>query len=404
MRMEELSEHRYIKSTDTVEAYLLQLVEDYFKHTSVASPASREYVIERAVKRMKDELTFEGVGVLSITLPGDTEPRTGAVRISLEELGGEPLIAPKLSAFNVNFGIEQNTACEGNDPRLSDKRFPLQHKHQISEVIGLEGILSTLEEQVKKATGISHTHKNQSVLNMLTYSGNKTVIDLTILDTLEPKINQIVENIKNDINTYKSQIDAKLSQVNTKITEVQQAVASLQQFIIDKNKEYYNAAKQYTDEAITTSEEKIYKEFEKYVKNADIQPLVDIANRITTLVGTQTIDLMSRIQIGSTDKKYEFSEPIETRLLDEIQDRNQLFNECQFELYMTYYFNGKQVYEQIPFVSIINNKIDGILQVSIDSTNKTVNVTFDTDTGTVPIEFSDAVIHLNIYSKQDVSI
>lgn len=404
MRMEELNEHRYIKGTDTVEAYLLQLVENYFKHTSVASPASREYVIERAVKRMKDELTFEGVGVLSITLPGDTKPRTGAVRISLEELGGEPLIAPKLSAFNVNFGIEQNTACEGNDPRLSDKRFPLQHKHQISEVIGLEGILSTLEEQVKKATGINHTHKNQTVLNMLTYSGNKTVIDLTILDTLEPKINQIVESIKNDINTYKSQIDTKLSQVNTKITEVQQTVSALQQFIIDKNKEYYNAAKQYTDEAITTSEEKIYKEFEKYVKNADIQPLVDIANRITTLVGTQTIDLMSRIQIGSTDKKYEFTEPIETRLLDEIQARNQLFTECQFELYMTYYSNGKQVYEQIPFVSIINNKIDGILQVSINNTNKTVHVTFDTDAGTVPIEFSDAVIHLNIYSKQDVSI
>ena len=39
MRMEELSDSRYIKSTDQVERYLLGLVEEYCKNSNVSSPS-----------------------------------------------------------------------------------------------------------------------------------------------------------------------------------------------------------------------------------------------------------------------------------------------------------------------------------------------------------------------------
>ena len=103
MRMEELSESRYVKNTDSVEKYLLNVVKEYFKNNSnVASTTSREYIIKKAVKRMKEEITFEGIGVLSVALPDDVTPRTGAVVITLQDLHGEPEITTKYSAFNVH--------------------------------------------------------------------------------------------------------------------------------------------------------------------------------------------------------------------------------------------------------------------------------------------------------------
>ena len=35
----------------------------------------------------------------------------------------------KNTAFNKNFGDEENTVCEGDDTRLSDARTPLSHTH-----------------------------------------------------------------------------------------------------------------------------------------------------------------------------------------------------------------------------------------------------------------------------------
>ena len=35
----------------------------------------------------------------------------------------------KNTAFNKNFGNEENTVCEGDDVRLSDARTPLSHTH-----------------------------------------------------------------------------------------------------------------------------------------------------------------------------------------------------------------------------------------------------------------------------------
>ena len=141
MRMEELANNNFIKGTDSVERYLLDIIKQYFSSNNIDDD-SREYIIKKAVERMKSELNIDNAGVVSVN------GKTGDVTITLDSLGGEPLISPKLSAFNVNFGTEENTACEGNDPRLSDNRHPLQHIHEISEINGLGGELSSINNNI----------------------------------------------------------------------------------------------------------------------------------------------------------------------------------------------------------------------------------------------------------------
>ena len=59
MRREELSDSRYEKGTDSVEKYLLNIVQSYFKNQTISSTQSRETIIKRAVARMKEEVDFE---------------------------------------------------------------------------------------------------------------------------------------------------------------------------------------------------------------------------------------------------------------------------------------------------------------------------------------------------------
>lgn len=51
-------------------------------------------------------------------------------------------ITNKLSAFNKNFGTVAGTVTEGNDPRLSDARNPLTHRHDLS-ILNSNGAIAT---------------------------------------------------------------------------------------------------------------------------------------------------------------------------------------------------------------------------------------------------------------------
>jgi len=60
------------------------------------------------------------------TILGDIDAQDD---LRLEFLTKEPLIDPKFTAFNKDFGTNSDTVCEGNDSRLSDARPPTAHDH-----------------------------------------------------------------------------------------------------------------------------------------------------------------------------------------------------------------------------------------------------------------------------------
>lgn len=395
MRMEELSDGRYVKSTDQVERYLLGLIEKYCQSSDVASPSSREYIIKKAVERMKEEISFDNMGVFSITLQ-DGEKRTGAVTITIEDLGGEPAISPKLSAFNVAFGTEQNTACEGNDPRLSDARKPLAHEHEISDVVGLEGQLKTLEGLLNRTNQFEHTHSNKDVLDMLTYNGEKTSIDLTVLDTLEDKINKIVEDIRQDITDHKKEIDNKVSEVNDKITEVKNKIEELKDYILKTNEEYLSKSKTYTDNSIQTATDKINSKIETLVTKDMLSGILSVANKSYTLVGKQSFTVAS---IDGDNVK-----TINQDLLDIITNNGTTIDDCLFEFNLKYYNeNGNTIIYSLPYIVFSDDSICGMIRAEVLADGNII-FNIDVDTDSLPYDVMAGSIEVSIYSTSIVAI
>ena len=398
MRMEELADSMYIKQTDAVEKYLLNLVQEYFKNSGLASSTSREYIIKRAVERMKEEMELDQLGVLSITLP-DGIKRTGAVTITLEDLLGEPAIVPKHSAFNVNFGTEQNTACEGNDPRLSDKRDPLEHKHEISEINGLEGILSTITGKIERVNGFLHEHKNKSVLDILVYTGNKSVIDLADLENIEEKIKKIVQDIENDITEYRNDIQTKVTQVNTEIQTVHTEIESIKQHILDTNKQYFEQSKAYADTKINDAVTDINNKLMDYTKKTELSPILDLASNVYTLAGSMEISLSNAADL----KEYNTDIPIAQDILDELNTRMQTLQDTQIEFLLEYSDDSKLMCSNTPHIIINDNTINGTLQTGIIFTNNTVHISISCESD-IPDYIINSKIILNVYSKKNITI
>ena len=403
MRMEELSDNRYIKGTDTVERYLLNLVQEYFKSTNVAASTSREYIIKKAVERMKEEITFDSIGVLSITLP-DGVKRTGAVNISLEDLNGEPLISPKLSAFNVSFGNEQNTACEGNDPRLTDARKPLAHEHNISDVVGLEGILSTLTGKVERVEGFLHTHTNEDVLKLLVYTGEKDSIDLTVLETLEGKVLKLVDEIREGIINYTEEINTKINDIDEEIVNVKKEITELKQYIIDVNNEQYTLAKQYTDERLQVLKDDIDSKLGDFVTAQQLSDVLNVANGAFTYVGSMKFDLDTKINFTNGSNHQDTLMDIDPSILLELNNRKQTLKDCQIEILLEYQeiTTNKIVYGTLPYIIFNETSVDGSIQLNTLYDTNQIMISIDSESMIVPQEIKDARVIYKVYSRQEV--
>lgn len=405
MRMEELSDNNYTKSTDAVERYLLNLVQEYFKNTNVASATSREYIIKKAVERMREEISFDSIGVLSITLPNG-ETRTGAVNISLEDLNGEPFISSKLSAFNVNFGEEANTACEGNDPRLSDARKPLPHEHDITDINGLEGILSSLTGKAEKTSALIHSHSNLNVLDILIYTGDKEIIDLTELETLEDKVKSLCDEIKNEIIQYKEETNEKITEIEEKIVETNNKITEAKKEIGDiknTNKEYYELSKKYTDESFESAQNEINAIIDTLVTNTILSDLMSKLANTYTLIGSIDIELGTVIDFDLKEKQKDIID-IDSEIITKLNNRGQTLKDCQIEIFIQYLDTStdKNVLGTLPYIVFNNDTVDGTIHVGTLYENNQIIIMFNSETFNIPNDIIDARIIYNVYSKQNI--
>ena len=401
MRMEELAHNQYIKQTDSVEKYLLELVRTYFKAGNVADDNSREATINTAVERMHDELTLDGMGVLSITVNG--EERIGAVSITLEDLNGEPRIDPKGSAFNVNFGTEKGTACEGNDPRLYDARYPLSHTHQTSDIIGLDGILSTLTGKVNRLNGLAHTHKNINILDMLVYTGEKTVIDLDVIDNMDEKISTIVNQIMSEITSFRADISQLITDTTDQIDDIERKIEDLRTVITQKNEEYYDKAVDYADTKYSGLKTEFENAIADFIEEEDMENILTVANQSISLAGTASVNIRDVLDFTGDQKERKATYLIPPITQQDIIDRGSSVLQSKIEFLIRYTdSSGKQVYSPLPYVTFKDGAMNGTLQASNDMNN--IYITYTSKDGTVPTEIQNATFICNFYSRQDVTL
>ena len=299
MRMEELSDSRYEKGTDSVEKYLLNIVQSYFKNQTISSTQSRETIIKRAVARMKEEVDFESIGVLSITLP-DGQKLIGAVQLSLEDLNGEPIIQDKKTAFNVDFGKEAGTACEGNDPRLSDSRKPLEHSHDISDILNLSAELTALQGKINRL--VFHDHSNSDALGVVRYTGSKAVVDLAEVEKLQEQLKTLLSDMQSIVDTYKRDTRNAVAEAKDGVQEAMSKFGQLQSGLSDQGSQYYSQLETEIGTKITAAYNQLDAKFADYAPAGDVSDLNSLVVNAITAYDTTTVYMADVVAAGGNYK------------------------------------------------------------------------------------------------------
>lgn len=184
MNMIEHNDSQITKERNEIEQYLMRIIQRYFDIERQYSRESTEAIIVESLTRFKQSLLKECDSIFNLN------GEAGNITLTIQKLEGEPAFE-KRTAFNKDFGTEADTICEGNDKRLSNKRKPLPHVHEIADVEGLKELLDELV-----VSHLNDVHNNQSVLDMIRYSGKRAEIDLIELEFLETAVNRYYENLE----------------------------------------------------------------------------------------------------------------------------------------------------------------------------------------------------------------
>lgn len=357
MRIEELSNGNYIKGTDSVERYLLDIIKRFFESNNIDND-SKEYIIKKAVEKMREELTIDNAGVVSVN------GKTGNVTITLEELGGEPLISPKGTAFNVNFGTKEKTACEGDDPRLYDKRQPVDHNHDISEINGLEGELSSIRNLFNNIGIQNHGHTNKTALDKLVYSGTKDVIDLLILENANDTINTKITETEEVINSVSQEMQTFINDAKQKIEEYN--VDNLKAYAGEQDTLLETKTKEYFDTELQNYKKEFEEEVNKRISKDEYNSLIQALNTQYHILHEETIT--NFIQANG---QYYYSFP------EEIAEELKVLAEGQYKIEYSITYTDpdlkKTVTTNLPVIIIENESISYTINTSFYY--GTINVT-----------------------------
>lgn len=282
MEFKEKKDNYYTKELNNLDRYLLRIIKRYFDLEEINNSSSINAIITEAISRYKASIIYQKSGVDILN------NKFGIVNINITDLNGEKAFE-KLTAFNKDFGTEQDTICMGNDERLSDKRNPTEHHHKILDVINLRETLDELKKELVKYG--YHLHANMAILNKLKYTGTKTQIDLVELESLGSIIDVLINSLEikrsNLINIYetnKSIIDDLVNQIYLFIQNLYNYINNADEYI---NNLLINYIKEKENE-LETIKENIEN---NYPNTEDLLIVSQIINNMLLLVSTQEMDI-----------------------------------------------------------------------------------------------------------------
>lgn len=296
MALEQHEDNRFTKERDDVEKYLLRIIQRYFDIQNVYTQESIEAIIVESLARYKQSIFHEKGGFIF-----SLNQKTGHIILTIRDLGGETVFE-KQSAFNKDFGDKADTICEGNDPRLEDAREPLQHEHEISDVKGLAERLKKIVPSNKM-----HIHKNKNILDMLTYTGTKTEIDLIVLDYLEESLKKYYDNLLYYQREEKAITNKAIEDLDNYITVIEQDL-DYAKSLIENAVTWLEDAYKYTDNQVDLLKDKFTKLLLKYMTKDSVQSLKEYFSKIYHLI--------SDGEIAIPDGQFSFTSVIDDTIIE----------------------------------------------------------------------------------------
>lgn len=296
MALEQHEDNRFTKERDDVEKYLLRIIQRYFDIQNVYTQESIEAIIIESLTRYKQSIFHEKGGFIF-----SLNQKTGHIVLTIRNLGGETAFE-KQSAFNKDFGDEADTICEGNDPRLEDEREPLQHEHEISDVKGLTERLKKIVPSNKM-----HIHKNKNVLDMLTYTGTKTEIDLIVLDYLKENLKKYYDNLLYYQREEKTITNKAIEDLSSYIIIIEQDL-DYAKSLIENAVTWLEDAYKYTDNQVDLLKDKFTRLLLKYMTQDDVQSLKEYFSKVYYLI--------SDGEIAIPDGQFQFTSVIDDTIIE----------------------------------------------------------------------------------------
>lgn len=293
MNFKEFEDGRFEKSTDSVERYLLEIVKQYLTSEAEHVENSREYITNKSVERIREELRITQ-GVTSVN------DQTGPVVITPESIGAEPAIPNKKTAFNVDFGNTNQTACEGNDPRLSDARQPVSHTHLVKEIAGLEGNLKTITEAIYQLRQTDHYHDNLSALNKIVYTGNKSEVNLDEIENQRQILDNLFQNMINTMDSKVTQMENEYQKINSIVST--SGISQLRDQIYQKLDNETEEVKEFLSNAIVEAKGYFDTSIQSLSTKEDWQDIISIAESVESLITSQSISIGDIVNAGNEYK------------------------------------------------------------------------------------------------------
>lgn len=296
MALEQYEDNRFTKERDDVEKYLLRIIQRYFDIQNVYTQESIEAIIIESLTRYKQSIFHEKGGFIF-----SLNQKTGHIVLTIRDFGGEEAFE-KQSAFNKDFGDKADTICEGNDPRLEDEREPLPHEHEISDVKGLS-------ERLKKIipSNKMHIHKNKNILDMLTYVGTKTEIDLIVLDYLEENLKKYYDNLLYYQREEKAITNKAIEDLSSYITIIEQDL-DYAKSLIENAVTWLKDAYKYTDNQVDLLKDKFTRLLLKYMTQDNVQSLKEYFSKVYYLI--------SDGEIAIPDGQFQFTSVIDDTIIE----------------------------------------------------------------------------------------
>lgn len=343
MNLKEHENNQFTKEQDKIERYLLRIIQRYFDIENNYTKETIENMVIESLTRFKRDLIREKGFLFSLNR------KTGHINLTIQDFEGEYSF-DKNTAFNKDFGVENNTVCEGNDSRLNNARNALKHTHVIADIKLLKDKLDAV-----KVPEELHLHSNKNVLDMLTYTGNRIQIDLILLEYLENAVNEHYKNLEYYQRELKSVKNQNIEDITFEFNKINQVLQNAKD-ILDGTSGWLQNAYDYVNQQVATFKTKTINDLVKYLPKEQGQSLKEFYSKVFFIVADGEVSIpdgnITCISTDSGTTKVNEQKTIVQSFSDTILNGAQ---NLRIKLYFKYESNGNIINTELPFVFKTND-------------------------------------------------